>query len=138
MSVSTLALALAIAATTVTGQSTFGNYGNYGSPFPDTTYPNATSPNPLVAQGAQINQTSPEKFPSPWGRGQGDWESAYSRARELVAQMTLEEKVNLTTGVGWESERCVGETGSVPRLGIRGLCLQDSPLGVRDSESSHE
>ncbi|TKX27694.1 putative beta-glucosidase A-1 [Elsinoe australis] len=134
MSVSTLALALAIAATTVTGQSTFGNYGNYGSPFPDTTYPNATSPNPLVAQGAQINQTSPEKFPSPWGRGQGDWESAYSRARELVAQMTLEEKVNLTTGVGWESERCVGETGSVPRLGIRGLCLQDSPLGVRDTD----
>jgi beta-glucosidase len=27
----------------------------------------------------------------------------------------------------------VGQTGSVPRLGIRSLCLQDSPLGVRDS-----
>ncbi|KKY13929.1 putative beta-glucosidase 1 precursor [Phaeomoniella chlamydospora] len=48
--------------------------------------------------------------------------------------MTLLEKVNLTTGVGWESERCVGETGSVPRLGLRGLCLQDSPTGVRDTD----
>jgi len=26
---------------------------------------------------------------------------------------------------------CVGNTGSVPRLGIRSLCLQDSPTGVR-------
>lgn len=25
----------------------------------------------------------------------------------------------------------MGNTGSVPRLGIRALCLQDSPLGVR-------
>ncbi|KAL8763834.1 MAG: hypothetical protein Q9184_000430 [Pyrenodesmia sp. 2 TL-2023] len=33
--------------------------------------------------------------------------------------------------VGWQSERCVGETGSIPRLGFRGLCLQDSPLGLR-------
>lgn len=34
----------------------------------------------------------------------------------------------------WQSERCVGETGSIPRLGFRGLCLQDSPLGVRLSK----
>ena len=25
----------------------------------------------------------------------------------------------------------MGNTGSVPRLGFRGLCLQDSPTGVR-------
>lgn len=31
----------------------------------------------------------------------------------------------------WEGEACVGNTGAVPRLGIRALCLQDSPLGVR-------
>jgi hypothetical protein len=28
-------------------------------------------------------------------------------------------------------EQCVGQVGSVPRLGLRSLCLQDSPLGVR-------
>lgn len=31
----------------------------------------------------------------------------------------------------WEGEVCVGNTGSVPRLGLRALCLQDSPVGVR-------
>lgn len=48
--------------------------------------------------------------------------------------MTLEEKVNITTGVGWESERCVGNTGAADRVGFPALCLQDSPLGVRDTD----
>lgn len=39
--------------------------------------------------------------------------------------------MNLTTGVGWEGEQCVGNTGSIPRLGFPSLCMQDSPLGVR-------
>lgn len=34
-------------------------------------------------------------------------------------------------GNRWEGEVCVGNTGSIPRLGFRALCLQDSPLGVR-------
>ena len=67
--------------------------------------------------------------------GAGDWEEAYAKAKEFVSQLTLLEKVNLTTGVGWEGEPCVGNTGSIPRLNFRGLCLQDSPLGVRDSKS---
>lgn len=56
---------------------------------------------------------------------------SYSAAREFVAGLTIPEKVNLTTGVGWMSERCVGNTGSIPRLGLRGLCLQDGPHGLR-------
>jgi beta-glucosidase len=48
-----------------------------------------------------------------------------------VSQLTLEEKVNLTTGTGWQLDRCVGQTGSIPRLGFRAMCLQDSPLGIR-------
>ncbi|CDK26551.1 unnamed protein product [Kuraishia capsulata CBS 1993] len=31
--------------------------------------------------------------------------------------MSILEKVNLTTGTGWGSGPCVGNTGSVPRLG---------------------
>lgn len=46
-------------------------------------------------------------------------------------QMTIVEKVNLTTGTGWGSGPCIGNTGSVPRLGIPNLCLQDGPNGVR-------
>ncbi|KAK9319344.1 hypothetical protein V1517DRAFT_376584 [Lipomyces orientalis] len=38
-------------------------------------------------------------YPSPIGTGNGDWEVAYGRAAALVAQMTVEEKHNLTYGV---------------------------------------
>ena len=63
--------------------------------------------------------------------GSGDWGEAYRRAQALVAQMTLTEKVNVTSGTGWQTQSCVGQTGSVPRLGFRSLCMQDSPLGIR-------
>ncbi|KAI1098251.1 glycoside hydrolase family 3 protein [Jackrogersella minutella] len=71
-------------------------------------------------------------YPSPWMNptAQG-WEDAYVKARDFVSQLTLAEKVNLTTGVGWEGEQCVGQVGSIPRLGFRSLCMQDSPLGIR-------
>ncbi|KAL8655293.1 MAG: hypothetical protein Q9226_003106 [Calogaya cf. arnoldii] len=103
---------------------------NTTAPFPNSTYSNATSPDPAAAEftGPAF---SPPYYPSPWGTGAGDWASAYERARAFVGQLTLLEKVNLTTGVGWQSERCVGQTGSIPRLGFRSLCLQDSPLGIR-------
>ncbi|PKY04238.1 beta-glucosidase-related glycosidase [Aspergillus campestris IBT 28561] len=81
---------------------------------------------------AQDNlEYSPPFYPSPWANGQGEWAKSYQRAVELVSQMTLAEKVNLTTGTGWMLDKCVGQTGSVPRLGIQSICLQDSPLGIR-------
>jgi len=46
-------------------------------------------------------------------------------------QLSLEEKVNLTMGIGWAMDRCVGQTGSIPRLAFNSMCLQDSPNGVR-------
>lgn len=32
------------------------------------------------------------------------------------------------------SGNCVGNTGGIPRLGFRPLCLQDGPSGVRDAD----
>jgi beta-glucosidase len=29
------------------------------------------------------------------------WDAAYDKAKSLVDQMSLEQKVNITTGVGW-------------------------------------
>lgn len=59
------------------------------------------------------------------------WSKAYERAIQVVSKMTVAEKVNLTTGTGWNSDLCVGNTGAIPRFGIPSLCLQDGPLGVR-------
>ncbi|THH13312.1 hypothetical protein EW146_g6883 [Bondarzewia mesenterica] len=57
------------------------------------------------------------------------WEDAYAKAKKLIANFTLPEKVTVGTGVGWGNGRCVG---NIPPIGDwPGLCLQDSPLGVR-------
>ncbi|KAL9636565.1 MAG: hypothetical protein Q9164_002738 [Protoblastenia rupestris] len=64
------------------------------APFPAATYPDAISPDP----GASVNaEFSPPYYPSPWGTGDGTWADAYAKARTFVEQLTLTEKVNLTT-----------------------------------------
>lgn len=59
--------------------------------------------NPIIQ--AQKRQTelafSPPVYPSPWMNPSAEgWEDAYAKAKDFVSQMTLLEKVNLTTGVG--------------------------------------
>lgn len=44
---------------------------------------------------------SPPSYPSPWMDPEADgWADAYAQARDFVSQMTLLEKVNITTGTG--------------------------------------
>lgn len=44
---------------------------------------------------------SPPFYPSPWMDPEADgWADAYAQARDFVSQMTLLEKVNITTGTG--------------------------------------
>ncbi|KAF2479522.1 beta-glucosidase-like protein [Neohortaea acidophila] len=74
---------------------------------------------------------SPPWYPSPQGGTVSTWKDAYEKAAALVGQMTLVEKVNITTGTGWSMGMCVGNTGPVERLGFPSLCLQDGPLGLR-------
>ena len=45
--------------------------------------------------------------------------------------MSLVEKVNITTGIGWAMGMCVGNTAPAINAGFPGLCLQDGPLGLR-------
>ncbi|KAF1832223.1 beta-glucosidase [Decorospora gaudefroyi] len=95
-------------------------------------YPNNTSPGGNDTDNSPLNfATSPPFYPSPWVEGTGDWAQAYAQAKAFVSQLTLLEKVNLTTGTGWQSNKCVGNVGSIPRLGFPALCMQDSPLGIR-------
>ncbi|KAI1264944.1 hypothetical protein F5Y18DRAFT_71532 [Xylariaceae sp. FL1019] len=45
--------------------------------------------------------TSDPFYPSPWVNYAADgWTSAHKKAKDFVSQLTLLEKVNLTTGVG--------------------------------------
>ena len=49
----------------------------------------------------------------------------------MVSNMTLVEKVNVTTGTGWAQDLCVGNTAEANIVGFPPLCLQDGPLGIR-------
>ncbi|RPB29285.1 glycoside hydrolase family 3 protein [Terfezia boudieri ATCC MYA-4762] len=64
------------------------------------------------------------------------WAEAYDKAYGLVSQMTLVEKANVTSGLGWAMGLCVGNTGPVDRLGFPSLCLQDGPLGLRFADKA--
>ncbi|KAI8985494.1 glycoside hydrolase superfamily [Pilobolus umbonatus] len=57
------------------------------------------------------------------------WTEAYEKAHALVDTLSLEDKVGLTTGVGWQKGPCVGNIAKIKQF--PGLCLQDAPLGVR-------
>lgn len=70
---------------------------------------------------------------SPDVRGSGGWEWAVSRAKLVVSQMTLEEKANMTGGIG-SNEKCEGLLGQVERFGIPEICFQDGPKGIRASD----
>ncbi|ANB15451.1 hypothetical protein AWJ20_3079 [Sugiyamaella lignohabitans] len=78
---------------------------------------------------------SPPYYPTPFAQRaiSDDWVSAFKKAEQFVSQLTITEKVNLTSGIGWMMGPCVGNTGDIPRLNFTGLCLQDGPLGVRST-----
>ncbi|KAI0977504.1 glycoside hydrolase family 3 protein [Xylaria arbuscula] len=79
---------------------------------------------------------SPPYYPTPYGGWDDEWSDAYEKAVALVSNMTVAEKVNITAGTGLYMGPCVGNTGSVPRLGFPNLCLQDGPLGVRTTDNT--
>ncbi|KAG2205238.1 hypothetical protein INT47_009503 [Mucor saturninus] len=63
------------------------------------------------------------------------WDDAYTKAKALVGQMSLEQKVNITTGDGWMMGRCVGNTYPITKPDFPALCLQDAPLGMRFADN---
>jgi beta-glucosidase-like glycosyl hydrolase len=73
-------------------------------------------------------------YPTPHGGWISDWSESYRKASLLVSNMTLAEKANITAGTGIFMGRCVGNTGSALRVGVPQLCLQDGPLGIRNSD----
>ncbi|CAE6479889.1 unnamed protein product [Rhizoctonia solani] len=80
-------------------------------------------------------QATNTTWSGPLANGGSAWKDAFAKAKEVVSQMTLEEKVGITTGVGDGSTSiCAGNTAAVPRLKIPAFCLQDGPAGVRPAD----
>ncbi|KAK7414408.1 hypothetical protein QQX98_006686 [Neonectria punicea] len=79
---------------------------------------------------------SPPWYPSPKGGTAKQWAESYRKAADLVSQMTLPEKVNITTGTGWSMGLAVGNTGPATNAGFPGLALQDGPLGIRRADNT--
>ncbi|KAJ5972930.1 Glycoside hydrolase superfamily [Penicillium vulpinum] len=74
-------------------------------------------------------------YPTPLGGTSEQWKESYVKAQEMVREMTLAEKVNVTTGTGWQMGLCVGNTGPAELVKFPSLCLQDGPLGVRFTQN---
>jgi hypothetical protein len=54
------------------------------------------------------------------------WDEALAKAKKHLHDWTLEDKVQLVTGVGWQNGACVGNIPPIEKRGWKGLCLQDS------------
>ncbi|GJC97754.1 hypothetical protein ColKHC_06580 [Colletotrichum higginsianum] len=64
------------------------------------------------------------------------WEEASEKAREFVAQLSLDEKIGIASG-GYSKPQlqCVGSVGPIERLGFGGMCFSDGPAGYSRSDS---
>lgn len=99
-------------------------------------YNNKNINNKVKREDLPSNYSTPDYYPTPNGGWVSNWTAAYAKAQQVVSNMTLAEKVNLTSGTGYLMGPCVGQTGSALRFGIPRLCLQDGPLGIRNTENN--
>ena len=73
----------------------------------------ASSSDDAAANHAQKRDSVPDGYtanpyyPTPKGGWVSSWAGAYAKAAAVVSQMTLAEKVNLTTGTGLYFVRCL-------------------------------
>lgn len=79
---------------------------------------------------------SPPWYPAPKGGTAAAWADSYKKAAAMVGKMTLPEKVNVTTGTGWQMGLAVGTNGPAVHVGFPQLILQDGPLGLRFADNA--
>ena len=89
----------------------------------------------LYKKGPPSGQ-SPPWYPTPRGGTVPQWADSYKKASALVKKMSLAEKVNITTGTGWQMGLAVGNTGPAANVGFPGLAYQDGPLGLRFADNA--
>ncbi|KAK2036218.1 glycosyl hydrolase family 3 N terminal domain-containing protein [Colletotrichum somersetense] len=64
-----------------------------------------------------------------------EWDAAYAKANAALSRVSLDEKIGIVSGIGWNNGPCVGNTSPASSIGYPSLCLQDGPLGVRYARS---
>ncbi|KAL3476988.1 putative beta-glucosidase M [Aspergillus californicus] len=87
----------------------------------------------VITSDAVFYGESPPVYPSPEGTGAGDWAAAYTKAKAFVAQLSDDEKVNLTAGVS-SNTACSGFIQAIDRLGFPGICMSDAGNGLRGTD----
>ncbi|KAI1438507.1 beta-glucosidase M [Xylaria sp. CBS 124048] len=79
-------------------------------------------------------------YPAPPMDGSGTWTDAYNKAVKFVAQLTVDEKVSLVSGVTSSTgttgtlNGCSGNIAAIDRMNFTGLCLTDAGQGVRATD----
>ncbi|KAK1981377.1 glycosyl hydrolase family 3 N terminal domain-containing protein [Colletotrichum cereale] len=76
---------------------------------------------------AAQNSASPRRSP--------EWDAAYAKANAALSRVSLDEKIGIVSGIGWNRGPCVGNTSPASSINYPSLCLQDGPLGVRYASS---
>ncbi|KAL2753146.1 glycoside hydrolase family 3 protein [Sodiomyces alcalophilus JCM 7366] len=69
--------------------------------------------------------------------GNQDWDLAYAKAEQALAQLSQSEKIGIVTGVGWNQQPngpCISNTSPASSINYPALCLHDGPQGVRWAE----
>ncbi|KAH9817912.1 family 3 glycoside hydrolase [Melampsora americana] len=61
------------------------------------------------------------------------WEEAHALAQDIIANMTLHEKIKVLKGQGIFAGQCTGTTSEVNgKVHFPAICMQDGPAGLRD------
>ncbi|EJD04021.1 uncharacterized protein FOMMEDRAFT_187156 [Fomitiporia mediterranea MF3/22] len=92
----------------------------------------------VYTQGSSsgVSSTASTAIAQPTANISPDWLAAISKAKNAVKNLTLSDKVNLGTGHFLEVHigPCIGNTPAISKIDYPGLCLEDSPLGVRSTD----
>ncbi|KAI9434684.1 beta-glucosidase [Lactarius indigo] len=108
--------------------------GTYTTPSgtSGTPVPSSEPPIPGVYPLASPNSPPPVDQPALVPDFVPAWTDAYTIAKAKVVNFTLEQKVSITTGLGYQGGRCNGNIRSVGSF--PGLCLEGSSLGVHNAD----
>ncbi|KAE8418625.1 glycoside hydrolase superfamily [Aspergillus pseudocaelatus] len=104
---------------------------SYDKNLAQAEYVPFSNPQPLDTPILGQYGHSPAVLPSPNITGTGGWKDGLEKAKAFLEQLTLEEKADIVTGT---QGPCVGNIAPIPRIGWKGLCLQDGPMGIRNAD----